>query len=79
MKQEEKEQSSEPVSSREEYLRAHTVGELIPLSGPICIVDYDPVWPRRFEREADSIRSVLAERALQVDHVGSTAVPGLPA
>jgi GrpB-like predicted nucleotidyltransferase (UPF0157 family) len=63
----------------EEYLRAHTVGGLTPLSSPIRIVDYDPVWPGRFEREADSIRSVLADRALRVQHVGSTAVPDLPA
>jgi len=42
-------------------------------------VDYDPVWPRQFEKEAASIRSALADRALRIDHVGSTAVPGLPA
>lgn len=70
---------SPPQPSCEEYLRAHTVGGLTPLSSPIPIVDYDPVWPRRFEREADAIRSVLGELALRVDHVGSTAVPGLPA
>jgi GrpB-like predicted nucleotidyltransferase (UPF0157 family) len=80
LSQEEPDQSSgrpEPLS--EEYLRAHTVGGLTPLSSPIRIVDYDPQWPRRFEREADSIRAVLADRALRVEHVGSTAVPGLPA
>jgi len=63
----------------EEYLRAHTVGGLTPLSSSIRIVDYDPRWPRRFELEAGRIRSVLADRALRVEHVGSTAVPGLPA
>ena len=67
------------VPLSEEYLRAHTVGGLTPLSSAIRIVDYDPQWPRRFDREAGKIRSVLADRALRVEHVGSTAVPGLPA
>ena len=64
---------------REEYLRTHTLGELKPLSGPIRLVDYDPEWPRRFEFEARRIRSALGDRALRVEHAGSTSVPGLPA
>ena len=65
--------------STEEYLRTHTVGELRPLSGPIRVVDYDPGWPRRFELEANKIKSVLGSRALCIEHVGSTSVPDLPA
>ena len=45
----------------------------------IQIVDYDPRWPHRFEREANGIRSVPGNRALRIEHAGSTAVPGLPA
>lgn len=45
----------------------------------IHIVDYDPHWPARFVREATAIRSVLGERALRLEHVGSTSVPDLPA
>jgi GrpB-like predicted nucleotidyltransferase (UPF0157 family) len=52
---------------------------LRPLSGPIRIVDYDSDWPRRFDLEANKIRSVLGSRAFSVEHVGSTAVPGLAA
>jgi GrpB-like predicted nucleotidyltransferase (UPF0157 family) len=63
----------------EEYLLAHTVGELAALSSPIHIVDYDPEWPRRFEREANRIRAVLGDRALRIEHAGSTAVPNLSA
>ena len=74
-----KEAPDRSFTRSEEYLRAHTVGGLTPLSSPIRIVDYDPEWPRRFEREAERIRSVLADRTLRVEHVGSTAVPGLPA
>jgi GrpB-like predicted nucleotidyltransferase (UPF0157 family) len=45
----------------------------------IRIVDYDPAWPRIFTRERDRIRAALGPVALRVDHVGSTAVPGLVA
>jgi GrpB-like predicted nucleotidyltransferase (UPF0157 family) len=65
--------------SSEEYLQAHTVGELKPLSGPIVIVDYDPRWPETFRNEAGRIRSAMGPRALHIEHVGSTSVPGLPA
>ena len=47
--------------------------------GPIVLVDYDPQWPRLFEREEARIRSALGGRALQVEHTGSTSVPGLAA
>jgi GrpB-like predicted nucleotidyltransferase (UPF0157 family) len=67
------------VHSTEEQLRAVTVGELRPLSGPILLVDYDPDWPAQFRREADRIRAALGDRALRIEHVGSTSVPGLPA
>ena len=63
----------------EEEIRAAHVGEVKPLDGRIVIVDYDPQWAELFEREAARIRSVLAERALRIEHVGSTSVPGLPA
>lgn len=45
----------------------------------IRIVDYDPAWPERFEREAHRIRGALGDRALRIEHTGSTAVPGLAA
>ena len=63
----------------EDYLRAHTVGELKPLSAPIRLVDYDPEWPHRFQAEAETIRSAVGGQALRIEHVGSTSVPGLPA
>ena len=65
--------------SREDELQAFTVGELQPLAGPIVLVDYDPEWPVLFEREAARIRTILCERALRIEHVGSTSVPGLAA
>jgi GrpB-like predicted nucleotidyltransferase (UPF0157 family) len=63
----------------EEELRATTIGPLTPLSEPIVLAEYDPAWPELFRREADRIRAALGERAQRIEHVGSTAVPGLAA
>lgn len=46
---------------------------------PILIVDYDPLWPELFDREARRIRAALGAGALRIEHVGSTSVPGLAA
>ncbi len=45
----------------------------------IRIVEYDPAWPSLADAELHRIRSALGELAARVEHVGSTAVPGLPA
>ena len=45
----------------------------------IVIVSYDPAWPARFERERERISAALGARATAIEHVGSTAVPGLAA
>jgi GrpB-like predicted nucleotidyltransferase (UPF0157 family) len=45
----------------------------------IRIAEYDAQWPSRFALEAGRIRAALGDRALQVEHVGSTSVPGLAA
>jgi GrpB-like predicted nucleotidyltransferase (UPF0157 family) len=71
--------SSPRVQLSEDYLRASTVNELKPLSGPIRLLDYDPDWPHRFKVEAKRIGEILREHALSIEHIGSTSVPGLPA
>lgn len=45
----------------------------------IELVRSDPAWPRLFEAEAERVRRILGDRARLVEHVGSTAVPGLAA
>jgi len=45
----------------------------------IVVVDHDPGWTRAFERLRDGIWPAVADVALRIDHVGSTAVPGLAA
>jgi GrpB-like predicted nucleotidyltransferase (UPF0157 family) len=46
---------------------------------PIVVVDYDPQWPVMFEKEKEAIIAALGNRFLMVEHIGSTAVPGLAA
>jgi GrpB-like predicted nucleotidyltransferase (UPF0157 family) len=46
----------------------------------VVIADYDPEWPRTFERERDLIvRACPAGTFVAIEHVGSTSVPGLAA
>jgi GrpB-like predicted nucleotidyltransferase (UPF0157 family) len=48
------------------------------MTGDRRLAAYDPAWPERFADEAPRIRAALS-RVLAVEHVGSTAVPGLAA
>lgn len=54
------------------------VGGARPLTD-IVIVEPDASWPAVFETIAARIRAAVGARALTLEHVGSTAVPGLPA
>jgi len=67
------------VPATDEQIRQATIGEPIRLDGPVLLVEYDPVWPEKFAREAARIKTALADRALRIEHTGSTAVPGLVA
>ena len=54
-----------------------TIGKRERLNGKIVLDEYNPLWPVLFEQEANRIRDALGNRAMQIHHVGSTAVPGL--
>ena len=45
----------------------------------IQIAPYTVVWLREFESEAAALRRVMGAQAVRIEHVGSTAVPGLAA
>lgn len=45
----------------------------------IVVVDYDPEWPALFAALKDRAASALGPFAARIEHVGSTAVPGLAA
>jgi dephospho-CoA kinase len=53
-------------------------GRPAPSDGILHIVDHDPTWPAQAERLIGRIRYALGPDA-DVSHIGSTAVPGLPA
>ncbi|HEX8919189.1 MAG TPA: GrpB family protein [Chloroflexota bacterium] len=48
-------------------------------SGRITIDDYDQAWPRMFEQERVRLYGALGSMVSRIEHVGSTAVPGLAA
>lgn len=48
-------------------------------SAPVAVLDYQPQWAVDFEQLASTLRGALGDHARAVDHVGSTAVPGLAA
>lgn len=41
------------------------------------LMSYDPAWPGRFAAEAARLRAVLNGKASAIEHIGSTAIPGL--
>ncbi len=45
----------------------------------VRLVPYDPGWPRRFQELSAAVRDALGDTALDVEHIGSTSVPGLAA
>ena len=49
------------------------------MADPVIVVPYDERWPAEFQKVGRSIRAVLGPLALRIDHIGSTAIPGLAA
>ncbi|HEY4440081.1 MAG TPA: GrpB family protein [Candidatus Elarobacter sp.] len=46
---------------------------------PVIVVPYDPQWARTFEQVRDRVVPAVGDVLAGVEHVGSTAVPGLAA
>ena len=61
----------------EQYLPQVLIGGIE--SPVIDLLDYDPIWPQRFAREAAKIHAALGGHEQLIEHIGSTAVPGLAA
>lgn len=49
------------------------------MADPVVIVDYDPRWPAMFREGQEAILGAIGPYVVAVEHVGSTAVPGLGA
>jgi GrpB-like predicted nucleotidyltransferase (UPF0157 family) len=45
----------------------------------VAVVAYDPLWPEIYSSLASTIKNKLGSNLLRIDHIGSTAVPGLAA
>jgi len=54
------------------------VGEAT-LPAPILIVDYNESWPAQYKEVVTRIRAALGGAVLAIEHIGSTAIPGLAA
>ena len=63
----------------EEQMRATRIGGLRLHNAPIQLKEPTSEWPALFLREAVRVRAVLGDRALLLEHVGSTSVAGLAA
>jgi len=47
---------------------------------PVIIAEADPRWPGVFEAERERLAAALgAEHVVRIEHIGSTAIPGLRA
>src|SRR5215467_6606407 len=68
-----------PRSLSDEDVQRFRLDKVTPHNAPITLADYNPDWPVLFAREAARIRAALGDRAVQVEHAGSTSVPGLAA
>ncbi|NQZ87887.1 MAG: GrpB family protein [Saccharospirillaceae bacterium] len=44
----------------------------------IAVVDYDPSWVTEFENEKKLLAKAIGKNAVMIEHIGSTAVKGLP-
>lgn len=45
----------------------------------VHLVAYDPDWPQDYAREAELVVSCFPQPPLRIEHMGSTAIPGLAA
>jgi GrpB-like predicted nucleotidyltransferase (UPF0157 family) len=69
----------DPPLKSDDEIAAARIGPPEVLDRPITLAEYDSAWPVLYECEAARIRAALADRALLIEHVGSTSVPGLAA
>ncbi|WP_440603860.1 GrpB family protein [Bacillus sp. GB_SG_008] len=49
------------------------------MSDKIIVVPYKSEWPREFQDLGNSLRVVLEDVAIRIDHIGATSIPGLAA
>jgi GrpB-like predicted nucleotidyltransferase (UPF0157 family) len=72
------------VPTPEEITREHPEGAVVyvgahPTDYTLRIEEHDPSWSTRYGELEAQLLARLGDRVLGVQHIGSTAVPGLPA
>jgi GrpB-like predicted nucleotidyltransferase (UPF0157 family) len=65
--------------SDEDMAAIRVSGTVTTWNSTIPLYDYDPAWPVQYAGEAVKIRAALGEKAVVLEHVGSTSIPGIPA
>ena len=59
------------------FLPVETNSHLGVPKGEVRIVDYDPRWSQDFDTEKEALLKLMGEDITAIEHVGSTAAPGL--
>ena len=63
----------------EQYLKEVTIGKPQEINGPIHLSSYQKEWPKQYENIRLQIIEALPHEHIEIEHVGSTSVPGLSA
>jgi dephospho-CoA kinase len=58
---------------------AHNIDARLPATATPELVPHDPTWPDQARRILARLNTACGHRAVRIDHIGSTAVPGLDA
>lgn len=67
------------MTDRRNMEAASTTDERSSQSDEVVVVEYNPLWPTLFEEEKARILSLINPWVARVEHIGSTAIPGLGA
>src|SRR5579875_4114236 len=43
------------------------------------VVPHNSEWAQKFQHEADELNKIFGQNLIEIHHIGSTSVPGLPA
>ena len=71
--------SAEEIVRQHPYDPERTEWVVPPQPRLIALTEYDPSWPTAYAEVAERVRRALGDQVLDLEHVGSTAVPGLAA
>ena len=50
-----------------------------PMSDKVRLHSYNPIWSAAYETEADALKKIFGNSLIQIEHIGSTAIPGIKA